>query len=402
MFSKLVENKLIPFFAFTLGVSICVSTSGMSISYVALAVLILFRSDFIPLFKQTLQSKYVQGSVIFYLVFVLAVCWSSAPIHSSGAMLTRMIGFILAPFLLLAFQTNNSGKVMLNGFILGALLTVSLSTLSYIFNHHILYGIHDGTWVVFHGHILHNAFMSIAASFLLLKVLDKESSRKIRISCLLAYILCLINVIFIVYGRTGQVMFVSMSAFVLLYQFRVKGLLLLAVVSVIALPLLYFSPMVQQGIHNYKSDMSKYESGDAQTSMGARLVFHKVSIALIKAKPLIGYGTGSFANEYSKYIAARGIKEVTVNPHRDIYWIAVETGALGVLAFALMLVLCVINLFQLPHFYRGVGLSLLLGYLLASIQNSFFIDNVTGMTFGFIMLSLIATGSNFRKITLLK
>lgn len=282
---------------------------------------------------------------------------------------------------------------MLNGFIIGALLTAALSTLSCIFNHHILYGVPDNTWVVFHGHILHNAFMSIAGSFLLLKALDKELSKKVRVSYLAGYALCLVNVIFIVYGRTGQVMFVCMSAFVLLYQFRLKGVLLLVGISVIALPLLYFSPMVQQGIHNYKSDMTKYQSGDAQTSMGARLVFHKVSVALIKAKPLIGYGTGSFANEYSSYITARGIKEVTVNPHRDIYWIAVETGALGVLAFTLMLVSCFINLFQLPNFYRGVGLSLLFGYLLASIQNSFFIDNVTGMTFGFIMLGLIAAGT---------
>ena len=393
MFSKLVESKLIPFFSFILGVSICVSTSGMSISYVVLTVLVLFRSNFIQLFKQTFQSKYVQASVLFYLVFVLAVCWTSAPIHSSGAMLTRIIGYILAPLLLLAFQTNNSGKIMLNGFILGALLTIILSTLSCIFNHHILYGIRDGTWVVFHGHILHNAFMSIAAAFLLLKAFDQSLDKKIRIYYLAGYVLCLINIIFVVYGRTGQVMFLGMSAFVLLYQFRLKGLLALVGVSIIALPLLYFSPMVQKGITNYQSDVSKYESGDAKTSMGGRFVFHKVSVAMIKAKPIIGYGTGSFTNEYLSYAQARGIKEITVNPHRDIYWIWVETGILGIAAFTLLIIFAIMDVSKLPFLYRGAGFSLILGYLLASAQNSFFIDNVTGMAFGFILLALIAATS---------
>ena len=406
MVSKLVENKFIPFFSFVLGVAICTSTSLMSISYVVIAVLvlslILFKPNFRSAFKATFQHKYVIGSVLFYMVFVCGILWSNAPIHDIFKMLIRIIGYLLAPLFLLAFQTNNSGPnnsgvLMLKGFIIGAVLSALLSTISYMFKYHILYGAQDDTWVAFHGHILHNAFLAVASCFLLLLTFNKQLNKKTRIYCFIAYLICFTNVLLVVNGRTGQLMLLIMNAFIFVYQFKLKGVLWLAGISVVVLPLLYFSPVVQKGIQEYHSDMSKYEQGNAQTSMGARVVFHKVSTALIMDHPLLGYGTGNFTPTYKQYITVRNIQENTTNPHSDLLWIGVETGLLGIMTYILMIIFAVMNSFKLTNFYRGISLSLILGYLLASLQNSFFIDNVTGMAFGFILLGLIAAGLKEKK-----
>lgn len=391
--NALIEGKLIPLFSLILGLAICTSTSVLSISYTAIAVLVLFRSNFIINFKLAFHSWYVIGGLLFYLVFLVAVLWTNAAFHDTWKMLVRLIAYLLLPLFFMAFNINNSSRILLKGFLIGAIFSCALSILSFIFHHHILYGIRDNTWVVFHGHILHNAFLSVAAGFYLWGLLDPGLGKKAQIWFLAAYLLCFIDVIFIVNGRTGQLMLMVMSAFIIIYRFKLKGGLILIGASIIIIPLLYFSPMIQKGIKDYRTDSQKYESGNSLTSVGLRYEFRRNSIQLIKHSPLIGYGTGSFKSVYQNYTNFTGLR-ATVNPHCDWLWIGVETGGLGIIAYLLFLFLTIFCLNKLSAYYRCMGYTLLLGYLLAGLQNSFFIDNVTGVSFIIIMTSIIVAGSS--------
>ncbi|MBY0378875.1 MAG: hypothetical protein K2P99_00585, partial [Burkholderiales bacterium] len=241
----ILENKLIPVLSFLLGFAICISTAGMTACYVALTILVLCCANFKSRFKQALQHKFVLSSMIFYLIFVFACLWSEGTPKDCWRMLSKIDGYILAPLLLIACQTNQSGKLLLRGFIIGAVLSAGLSIGSYLANYHILYGIQDNTWVVFHGHILHNAFLAVAGSFLILLILDKSYTRIYRIIFQIAYLTCLLDTIFVVVGRTGQVMFLAMSAFALIYHFKIKGIWVLIGLAIIVTPLVYFSPAVK-------------------------------------------------------------------------------------------------------------------------------------------------------------
>ena len=389
-----IDNKLIPSLSFILGVSLCVSTSVMSISYTILAILVLFKKDLFILIKQSIKNKYVLGSLLLYLAFMVGVLWSVAGLPEIAKMLIKIIGFLLAPLFLIALQTNNSGKLLLQGFVIGAVLMAIISLISYVFDHHVLYGVRDNTWVVFHGHILHNAFLAIATAFLLWFIFDAKLAKSTRFYALLAYIICFIDVMFVVTGRTGQIMLLSMSAFLLIYRFKGRGLIFLVVVAAVLAPILLKSPAVQKGIEDYKSDMHRYEQGNSVTSVGLRREFRKNSLELIKAKPIFGYGTASFPKIYKEYTGYEGVR-ATNNPHNDLLMVGVELGIFGVIAFIGFIVLVIMTLLQLEWFYRGIGLTIMLGYLLASLQNSFFIDNVTGLTFIFLMLSLIAANKDF-------
>jgi hypothetical protein len=391
-----LENRIIPLLCFILGVSICVSTALMSAAYCIIILLVLFRSNLIAMVKEALANKFVLFSLAFYLFFVLASCWSIVSWHDSFKMLTRIHGYLFAPLFYVAFSTNNSAKLLLKGFIVGAVLTALLSVISFLLDYHILYGVRDHTWVVFHGHILHNAFLAIAGGMLLLAAFSKQFSKSTRILCGLAYILCLVDVLFIVFGRTGQVLYIILTLFVLVYQFRFKSLIFIIALFGIVAPLLYMSPAIKAGVAAYNSDMSKYKDGDAQTSVGARLVFHQVSVELIKLKPLLGYGTGSFTAAYTKYATVHNIKQLTTNPHRDILWVVVEGGGVAGLLFVLMIIFAIQESLKLSFYYSGASLSVILGYLVASLQNSFFVDNVTGMAFVFIVLGLMVIGFKYK------
>lgn len=390
--SQLIETKLIVWFSFILGLAICTATSVLSISYAAIALLVLFTANFYSNIKLALRNYFVMGGLLFYLVFLCAVVWTQAPFHDVWAMLLRIIGYLLLPLFFIAFNFNRCATMLLRGFLLGAMLSCVLSILSFLFNHPILYGIKDHTWVVFHGHILHSTFLAIAANVCFSGVLGHSLTRRAKIWYLLGYLLCFIDVMFIVNGRTGQLTFLLISIFLVTYRFKFKGIALLAVMSIVIGPLLYFSPVIQKGVQDYYSDTHKYENNDPMTSVGLRYEFHAKSIELIKNAWVIGYGTGSLKTVYQKYTNFVG-NRATANPHNDWLWIGVETGILGIAAYVLFLFLTVLSLNKLQADYKRIGYVVLLAYLPAGVHNSFFIDNVTSIAFLTIMTAIIIAGN---------
>jgi O-antigen ligase len=203
--------------------------------------------------------------------------------------------------------------------------------------------------------------------------------------------ICLVDILFIVNGRTGQIMVLIINAFLVLFRFKLRGTLLLLLAVIIIAPLLWISPIIQKGLYNYRHDISQYEQGNHWTSYGARKEFHKQSIKLIKDKPILGYGTGSFGKVYKAQNEMRH-EPITSNPHRDILWIGVELGVVGICLFIYMLFSFIFACLKLDNlYYKCMGLSLIIGYIVASTENSFFIDNVTGMAFIFIILAILST-----------
>lgn len=394
---RLIDNKAIPFLSMILGISICTSTALMSGAYIAIIAVVLLSSHFLYSLKSALKNSYVIASLVFYGVFlVYSVHSEASSSHEISKMLLRIIGYLMVPFFFIAWQKKSFGKFLLIGFLVGALLSAILSIMSWAVHYHILYGVKDNTWVVFHGHILHNAFLAVAACFCLWGAFNKSNTKLQKIYCLVGFLICFIDAMFIVEGRTGQVMLPIMSAFVMVYRFRWKGFILLLVISSLIAPVLLYSNVIKKGITAYQSDVQKYHEGDSVTSVGLRYEFHHNSIELIKKSPIFGYGAGSFATIYKNYTHFTGVR-ATTNPHSDWLWIAVETGILGIIGFIAFLLFTMMNLFKCNPYHRCMGLALLLGYLLASLQNSFFIDNVTSMAFIYLATAMIALNTTEKR-----
>lgn len=391
-----IESKLIPLCALLMGLGVAVSTALMSASYILMVVLVIATGIKDGCVRKTFQNKYVLTSVLFFCLIIVGISWSNAPITDRVKMTTRLIEYALVPLLFIGIQTGRSASYLIKSFVFGAVLSATLSIFAYTFNYPILQGRTDTIfyWTVFRGHLLHDVFLAIASNFILWRIFERfNQSRNVLILLVIIYLICFFDVMFLVQGRTGEVMLLAMNAVLILFRFRLKGLVYGGLIVAVILPLLFvFAPAVKSGVNSYSNDQVQLEQGNTDTSTGLRHQFHHNSWILIKQSPIIGFGTGGFTNNYSSIV--KGTNQiVTNNPHCDWLLIAVQWGGLGILLFVLVLVANIKEILKLNLKHRALGMSLFTGYLIATSQNSFFMDNVTGLAYMFLTLSLLSLGS---------
>ena len=95
------------------------------------------------------------------------------------------------------------------------------------------------------------------------------------------------------------------------------------------------SPVLKDRVAFIYHDLQEYKQGNVNTSLGLRAEYMRHSFQIIKQKPLFGFGTGSFATEYSK---TRGpnvnVTDKTLgDPHNSYVHIWVQLGLVGVIVF---------------------------------------------------------------------
>jgi O-antigen ligase len=174
----------------------------------------------------------------------------------------------------------------------------------------------------------------------------------------------------------------------LLWSWR-RGLIISLVLLCLAIPILYTSPAIQNGLARTQSDVTNYDDGNPDSSVGLRLEFHKYSKQLIANAPLFGYGTGSFHHEYHELTGLTGERD-PVHPHNDFYWLWVEIGILGVFTLvAFISATCYYGLkFDSP--WSKLAVAVILSYAIGALQGGFFTDNISGAALIIILSVLLA------------
>lgn len=384
-----IKKNLIPILALLLGLSIPSSTAILTASYLFLLSFSIFRDNFKGEMLIALKEDYIKGCILFFMMFIIAIIWSNAPSHNITHMLLRQSMYILSPLLFVGLYKNGA-KLVFKGFIIATFITVILSTIVFIFKIPILHGITDSTkWVIFKSHIIHSTCVAILSFVILWGVLETKN-KKLKIFYSIIYILCFYNVFIIIESRTGELIFIISNLIVLIHRLKMKAIIIGVILILLSLPSLY------KGYSNYLSDLNQYNKGNIITSMGLRKQFQSNAITFIKEKWILGYGTGSYAYTYKHKTSLEGIFE-SRNPHSDYLWILFELGIPGILMFITFMFLTFKTIFSLNDKYKCFGLSLFISYLLTSLQNSFFLDYVTGLTFIILFTSFIILGKYANK-----
>jgi len=145
--------------------------------------------------------------------------------------------------------------------------------------------------------------------------------------------LTVINMFFVMTGRTGYLVMMVLFTLALLKALPRKARLLVAVVPVLAAALLFqFSDRFQHRVLQVREDVSQYEKGNLDTSQGTRLDNWRVALAGIQDRPWLGHGVGSFSRVYEQNHGHEN--RIVRDPHQQYLFWWVEGGALG---FALLL-----------------------------------------------------------------
>lgn len=140
-------------------------------------------------------------------------------------------------------------------------------------------------------------------------------------------------------GRSGQLAFVLFLPVTLwaLYPGKMRKWALAT--ALISLVMLSLSPMVQQRILAAKQDISNFQAGITNSSIGVRLVYWEGAVHMIEDHPILGVGTGDYVNEMARLQSQKVIQEIpgassSDNPHNNYlaYW-----ADLGTIGFVILL-----------------------------------------------------------------
>ena len=182
-------------------------------------------------------------------------------------------------------------------------------------------------------------------------------------------------------------MVAPLLAIVLGYRyFGWRGVALAGVVAAaLTAVALQASPYFHSRVMHSFTELRTYLNTDAANSTGLHMEYLKKSAAIVEAAPVIGHGTGSIAEQFRLMAsgdAGSASAVATVNPHNQIFAVAIELGVLGAAVLLAMWAAHVL-------LFRGVGLMAWIGTIivvqnfLSSMVNSHLFDFGQGWLYVF-------------------
>lgn len=361
------------------------STSLLGLFSILAVAAWLLSGGFLDLPRQFRANPSCLVALLFFCLMVAALTYSPVPPMEGFATLRKYRELLLMPVIYSLFSLGSSQRQHARlSFLAGCVVLMIISYLGY-------FDLFDsgryGYSIVFH--ITHSFFMAVLAFW----TMHKASEKGWRRYCwLLVCAAAVINLIYVAPGRTGMFVFCCLT---LLYLYQRLSMVKWAVSIVIFALLLVaayhssdnFSSRVEEAV----SEMMNYETGRSRTSIGQRFDWWKVSLQLVKDKPLLGHGTGSYETMHRRATRSDRVTP-TDNPHNEYLFISCQFGLVGLSMFFLMLIL------QLQE-ARGISLKdrqLLHGVLLAllagSLMNSLLFDSQQGHFYLFMSGALLASG----------
>lgn len=185
-----------------------------------------------------------------------------------------------------------------------------------------------------------------------------------------------LNVVFVSPGRSGYLALVAMLSVVGIRLLGWRRLPIVIAGLVVASAFAYMaSPTVRERIAQGVAEVETHRETETLTSMGFRMNAWENTAALIRERPVLGYGTGSFGAVYSERVRQRYDDwrgEPGTDPHNQYLLILTENGLVGLAAFLAVIVLAFRASIRSPDGYRWIALGALLAWTLTSLFNSHF------------------------------
>lgn len=155
--------------------------------------------------------------------------------------------------------------------------------------------------------------------------------------------LAMVNVLFVLQGRTGQVVAIAYMAVFVAVQLlksrhrdrRSRWIATVASVAICLCLVAYSFTAKHSRLAETGQEIKQFEVYNQNTSMGVRLEFYQRSLELIRDRPVFGYGAGSVRTEFEKLAqnSTGGRAAMASNPHNEFFLMGVQLGLVGVALF---------------------------------------------------------------------
>lgn len=316
------------------------------------------------------------------ILFVIGMLYSPAPWDEIIDVFKkyRELFFIPAIMCLMLDDTKKLDDLAINAFFAGCIILLAIS---YAMALGIIPSARYGNSITFH--ITHSFFMAILAFWTANKTIDSSKYRPVWFILLAAVIG---NIVYIAPGRTGMLTFLFLCLLIiwqrLSWKKQILGFIALALLTGAA----YFSSNnIQTRVTDVIEDVQTYERGMSRTSQGRRLDWWFGCLELIKEKPVLGHGTGSFTMAHDRLIKGTEV-DPTDNPHCEYLFIAVQLGGIGLLAFLAIFAAGWYCSLRLQPEKRRLAQGVIVSMMAGCLMNSFLFDSHQGHYFA-ILLALL-------------
>lgn len=332
--------------------------------------------------------------VLLWLLAAVGMLWADVPWAERIDGLGGFHRLLAIPLLLAQFRRSQYGPCACYGFLVSAAVLLVLSSFfalfpSWAFAHVPIFSAHVKAYgVPVKDYIFQSGIFLICAFALIGAACERWRDRGWRIvavslglgACFLA------NIAFVATSRTTVVV-APVLAIVLGYRYcGWRGVALAGIVATALVGVgLAASPYLHLRVMHSFTELHNYLNTDEDNSTGLHMEFLRKSVAIVEAAPMIGHGTGSIAEQFR--LAASGdagsaSAVATVNPHSQIFAVAIELGVIGT---AVLLAMWAAH----ALLFRGVGLMAWIGSIivvqnfLSSLVNSHLFDFSQGWLYVF-------------------
>jgi O-antigen ligase len=258
---------------------------------------------------------------------------------------------LVIPLLLAQFRRSAHGAFVLYGFLTSAtcllLTSWAFALIPALGSHGKFYGVPVKDYIFQSDEFLICGFALLGAAA------EFGRARKGPIFLLLigVAVLFLANLAFVFTSRTSLLVAPFLVAALGWRLSGLKGIPLACLIAIVLAPVLWLSsPHLRDFTLDSVTDLRAYFTANAVTSSGMHIEFLRKSIGIVADAPFIGHGTGSIADEFRRAaIGESGAAAIiTVNPHNQIFAVAIQLGFVGAAVLVAMWV---------AHFmlFRGVG-----------------------------------------------
>lgn len=338
--------------AVSVGLSMAlVSIAKLALFVLGLAILIwphVTSSKLISQTRLTLPLNTARAVLVVLLVFTLSLFWTTAETAESVGSVAKygkLLTILILPMLLRSKQEIVNAItvfvlgqffLVLSSWMLFAGLPVPWATSKMASTEYAVFSTY-----------LDQSIMSAVTAATCWHLRDSAPGRFGKLIALVIAVICVVNVLFVLSGRTGHLVMIVLLSLALTWQLKpryrwavlVLPLLLLGTLSVV-------SPKVQKRLNLVKTEVQEFSIKEGAnvmsgSSSGIRLHFWIRAVQSISESPVLGSGVGSWSNEYNRLETQQNPAAFKIgergNPHQEYLLWGVQLGIPGMLLLVALL-----------------------------------------------------------------
>ncbi|MFH0781312.1 MAG: O-antigen ligase family protein [Pseudomonadota bacterium] len=361
------------------------STSLMGTTAILATIFWLLSGNVFSLFRLMGRNISVSLAIALFLLLSIGVVYSPAPLNDSLLFLKKYRELVYFAMVVSLLKDNEgAARLAEDSFVAGC---VVLLLISYGIYFSIIPSERFGHSAVYH--ITHSLFMAVLAFWCLQRIFE---SRQYVYLWMGLFLLTTANLFFIAPGRTGMLVYIALISLTFLQRLSWrKSLAAMILASLVIGGTFLTSSNFSTRVTEAVDEMRNYQAESSRTSLGMRFDWWQNSIDLIKQKPILGHGTGSFMTVQGELIKDSDTQS-TDNPHNEYLLLAEQTGLVGLFLFIALLSSQLIGSFKLQPSRRYLLQGVIVAMSVGCLMNSFLFDSHPGHFYA-ILSAVLATPS---------